>query len=259
LTSVTLPNNIINIGDGAFGGCVSLASVSLPESVTSIGNGLFAGCTGLTNVMIPNSVTRIGNYAFYACPHLTDLTIPGGVTNIGDNAFAWCTGLTNVRFLSGVTSIGSYAFSYCQNLVSMVIPGSVTNIGDFAFNNCLSLQELFFNGNAPNCWILTWSSPVIVYYLPGTSGWQSLLGDVPTALWLPQMQTVDTNFGAQSNQFGFNINWAGGQTVVVEACTNLFNPDWLPVQTNTLITGSARFSDPHWTNYSNRFYRLRSP
>jgi hypothetical protein len=62
----------------------------------------------------------------------------------------------------------------------------------------------------------------------------------------------------QTNQFGFNINWATGQTVAVEACTNLANPAWQPVQTNTLMTGTAYFSDPQWTNYPNRFYRLRS-
>jgi hypothetical protein len=50
-----------------------------------------------------------------------------------------------------------------------------------------------------------------------------------------------------------------GQTVIVDACTNLSNPVWQPVQTNTFTTGSAYFSDPQWTNYPNRFYRLRSP
>jgi hypothetical protein len=46
---------------------------------------------------------------------------------------------------------------------------------------------------------------------------------------------------------------------VVDACTNLSNPEWQPMKTNTLTTGSAYFSDPQWTNYPNRYYRLRSP
>jgi hypothetical protein len=46
---------------------------------------------------------------------------------------------------------------------------------------------------------------------------------------------------------------------VVEACTNLSNPVWQPVQTNTFTAGTAYFSDPQWTNYPGRFYRLRSP
>jgi hypothetical protein len=59
----------------------------------------------------------------------------------------------------------------------------------------------------------------------------------------------------RTNQFGFNTNWASGQTVVVKASSN---PTWLPVQTNTHTSDSLYFSDPHWANYPNRFYRLRS-
>jgi hypothetical protein len=47
--------------------------------------------------------------------------------------------------------------------------------------------------------------------------------------------------------------------VVVEACTNLANPIWYPLATNTLTGGSYYFNDPQWTNYPSRFYRLRSP
>jgi hypothetical protein len=63
----------------------------------------------------------------------------------------------------------------------------------------------------------------------------------------------------QADGFDFTISWATNIQVVVEACTNLSNPIWQPVQTNTLIDGSSYFSDPQWTNYPGRFYRLRSP
>jgi hypothetical protein len=97
------------------------------------------------------------------------------------------------------------------------------------------------------------------FYLPGTTGWGATFDGLPTALWKPQAQTADSGFGVQTNLFGFNISWASGQTIVVEACTNLSNPLWQPVQTNTLTSGTAYFSDPQWTNYPGRFYRLRSP
>jgi hypothetical protein len=117
-------------------------------------------------------------------------------------------------------------------------------------------------GNAPSLGLnVFFDDPnVIVYYLPGTTGWSTFnhnSGLAPAVPWNPQAQTGDGFFGVQNHQFGFNINWASGQTVVVEASTNLVN--WQPVQTNTLTTGTAYFSDPHWTNYSGRFYRLRSP
>jgi hypothetical protein len=78
-------------------------------------------------------------------------------------------------------------------------------------------------------------------------------------LWDPQVQTSDASFGIRTNEFGFNVNWASGMTVVVEASTSLTNPNWLPVSTNTFLSGLAYFSDPQWTNYPARFYRVRSP
>ena len=98
-----------------------------------------------------------------------------------------------------------------------------------------------------------------VYYLAGTTGWGATFGDRPTALWQPKVQTSDAGFSVMTNGFGFNIAWASGQIVVVDACTNLANPTWFSLETNTLIGDSFYFSDPQWTNYSGRFYRLRSP
>jgi len=69
----------------------------------------------------------------------------------------------------------------------------------------------------------------------------------------------DGNFGIQTNDFGFDITGISNQVVVVEVCTNLISPDWLQVQTNTLTGVPSYFSDPQWTNYPARFYRLSSP
>jgi hypothetical protein len=44
----------------------------------------------------------------------------------------------------------------------------------------------------------------------------------------------------------------------VEASTNLAAKDWQPLQTNTILatSGAFKFSDPEWTNYPGRFYRI---
>ncbi len=99
------------------------------------------------------------------------------------------------------------------------------------------------------------------YYLPGTTGWAAFSTNtgIPVVLWLPLFQTGDASFGVRTNQFGFNIAWASGQTVVVEAASNLSNPLWTPVATNILTSDSVYFSDPQSSNYPARFYRLRSP
>ncbi len=75
----------------------------------------------------------------------------------------------------------------------------------------------------------------------------------------PVILTTAPSFGIQTNAFGFRISWATNASVVVEASTTLANPVWVPISTNTLMDGWAYFSDAEWTNYSARFYRIRSP
>jgi hypothetical protein len=161
-----------------------------------------------------------------------------------------------------VTSIGPYAFQYCTSMTSVTIPNSVSNIGDQAFYNCTSLTSVYFKGNAPSLGSYVFPNNATVYYLPGTTGWGSAFADRPTAQWMlpnPLILTVGPSFGVQSNRFGFVISWSTNVSVVVEACTDVANPTWVPVGTNTLTGGSSYFSDPDWTNYPARFYRIRSP
>lgn len=70
---------------------------------------------------------------------------------------------------------------------------------------------------------------------------------------------ADDHFGMLANQFGFNINWISGRTVVVDACTNLLAtpPIWIPLQTNVLAGTPVYFSDALWTNFVKRYYRIR--
>ena len=79
-----------------YSNCYGLTSITIPNSVTTIGEGAFAYCTGLTSVTIGNSVTAIGYYAFKGCESLTSVTIPSSVTSIGMGAFYCCPDLTSV-------------------------------------------------------------------------------------------------------------------------------------------------------------------
>jgi hypothetical protein len=257
--SYNIPDGVTTIGSEAFIRCYTITNIEIPASVTSIRDGAFYQCASLTGVVLPDGVTNIGDYAFYSCTSLACIIIPNGVTDIGSYVFSDCASLTNVTIPDSVTSIGD-AFDGCTSLTSITIPSHVSNLGSFAFNYCANLQQIYFSGNAPDYgypYVFYGTPNVTVYYLPNATGWDTEFVGQPTALWLPQMQTTGDSFGVKTNQFGLNINWASGQTVVVEASTNLIN--WQPLQTNTLTTGSAYFSDPQWTNYPSRFYRLRSP
>jgi hypothetical protein len=271
LTNVTIGNSVTSIGDITFAGCIKLTSIIIPNSVTSIGvvpsiGGIEGGSfedTGLTSITIPNSVTSIGGeQVFSGCTSLTNATIGNGVTNIGEGTFSDCSSLNSITIGNSVANIGGGTFAHCSSLTNVTIPASVTSIGSYAFEYCTSLTRVYFQGNSPtptNDSTVFYAEIATVYYLPGTIGWGSTFGGLPTALWLPQVQTSDGSFGVQTNGFGFNINWASGQTVVVEASTNLSNPNWTPLATNILTGGPSYFSDPQWTNYPARFYRLNSP
>ena len=165
--------------------------------------------------------------------------------------------------LDGVTTIGGGAFHGCSGLTSVTLPNGVTTIGWAAFSDCTGLTGAYFQGNSPGDDQSPFRySNTTVYYLPGTTGWGTTFSGRPTALWErpePVILTAGSNLGVQVSGFGFTISWATNAPVVVEASTDLANPTWLPVSTNTLNSGSAYFSDPQWTHSPARFYCLRSP
>jgi hypothetical protein len=293
-----VPNGVTSIMDEAFYSCASLTSVSIPASVTNIGNGAFLICSNLTAIgvdllnlnyssvdgvlfdknrtalleypggkagtyIVPFGVTSIASGAFYNCASLTSIRMPGSVTSIGDWAFFSCTSMTNVTMENGLARIREGAFRYCSNLTSVVLPGSVNLVCDGAFSSCVNLTAVYFAGNAPEVAGFTafFESPATAYYLSGTTGWNNFasIAAIPVALWLPRIMTYEGSVGVQARQFGFNIAWTSGQVIVVEVCTDLVNPNWCPVATNTLTSSTSYFSDPQWTNYPGRFYRIRSP
>ena len=59
-TKALIPDEVKEIGQGAFKDCVLLEYVELPESVESISPYAFKGCTALESVVIPESVSMIG-------------------------------------------------------------------------------------------------------------------------------------------------------------------------------------------------------
>ena len=295
LAGIVIPTNVVTIGESAFSS-TALTSVLIPASVTNIGAGAFGYCFNLTSLnvasgslafssvegvlfnsnhttvvefpvgksgsffrpgsySIPLSVTCIGEAAFQSCL-FSNVTIPAGLTNIGRTAFSGCSRLTSLVIPDGVTFIGYGAFESTA-ITTLTIPSSVTTCETFGYWS--KLRGIYFLGNAPSSGsdhhAIALLNGATIYYLPGSTGWGPTFSGVPTALWLPTLQ--NSRIGGQGNQFGFSISWASGQTVVVEACTNLSQPVWLALQTNTLATNATIFNDAQWINYPRRFYRVR--
>ena len=258
IPTISLGTNIQTIGPSAFAGCAYLQSIAIPDKVSFITNGTFSGCTSLTNIQFGKNVHTIRIDAFANCDGLTEIYIPGTITNINSMAFAFCANLRRVTFGEGFINARLTPFYNCDNLTSIILPDTINNISTNGFNVCPALSGLYFTGDAPTITNDLSAIDVTVYYLPGTTGWDTTWHGRPTAVWQPRLRTEDENFGFTPNGFGFNIDWAPQQTIIVEACDDLSAPDWQPRATNTLGNNLFYYCDPTSTNVPTRYYRVKS-
>lgn len=185
ITSVQLPNSLINLNEAFYGcsslqalnlpascikgvgiaGCQSITSFVVPEGVTSLCS--MSNCTALKNITLPESVTSIFRFsycksleqitlpqniieipeeAFMGCEQLKAFTIPEKVKVIGRSAFNGCTSMTEISIPSGVNLIDAGAFSNCRSLARIELP-RVTELAEGTFQGCVALQDVKFPRN----------------------------------------------------------------------------------------------------------------
>ncbi len=177
MTSVTIPNTVEFINNGAFADCTNLYEFrvndenrnycaydgvlfnkektsliafpnkktdgyQVPVFVNEIFNAAFYGCCDLKSVKIPDSVKKIGAQAFSKCTGLSSIEIPNGIAEIPDETFCDCTALTLIAIPNTVKKIGTRAFENCTELTAVTIPDSVTEIGWEVFYGCSALASI---------------------------------------------------------------------------------------------------------------------
>ena len=143
LVSLSIPNTIQKIyGSNAFAGCGNLTSLTLPDLVSTLAQGAFYNCSSITSLHLPNNLAYLeGASTFMNCASLRSITLPAGLTtNIGKNMFAFCSSLSSVTFAGTlIPSVSTNAFVQCTNLTSIVLPTGVTRVDDGAFSSCTRL------------------------------------------------------------------------------------------------------------------------
>ena len=137
--------NVTSIGEKAFNNCRNLTSVTIPESIIEIGERAFYQ-SKIVSVNIPSSISQIANYTFWCCKELKAIIIPSNVRNIGVSAFYECSKLSSLTLSEGIETIGDHAFHNCFSLSTITIPESISSIGVDAFSSAESVVW-----NAINC------------------------------------------------------------------------------------------------------------
>ena len=141
LTSITIPNTIITIGDlldeyGAFEECDNLTSITIPSGVVNLGRYSFYSCDNLNTIVIPNSVLAIGEHAFEKCPSLTEVTLPVNAT-IPSNSFSNLgVSIDGVKYSGNkILNIGNYSFE-CPGFITFKIDGVEYNVTEASVIEC---------------------------------------------------------------------------------------------------------------------------
>ena len=151
ITDISIPDQVVSIGDYAFSGCEDLNSVTLPDSVMTIGKYAFNWCESLQDVRLSEQLSEIPDFLFDHCKSLKTIVIPESVKTIGGAAFQ-LSGVSNVSLPSGLTTIRAYAFGNCQNLETIDIPDSVTELEPAAFINCKKLSHVSLSEGLTVLW-----------------------------------------------------------------------------------------------------------
>ena len=164
LTSITIPEQITEIGDYAFFGNPTLTTVNFHAGITRIGMGAFYE-TLLTRVSIPNPDCEIGSSCF-SNSQVSSISLPQGMKKLGSFVFFYCTNLTSLTLPEGMEEIGKMCFSSCS-LTSVNLPSTMVKldtcalqdnpftsinlknvkfVGRQAFSQCTNLTSVTSNG-----------------------------------------------------------------------------------------------------------------
>ncbi len=140
ITGINISNLISGASNemGAFMQNKTLQKVTIPVTVTEIGEMAFGMCMSLQEIILAdgNASFCVENGILYNINKTRVLTAPVGLN------------LTEIVIQNGVTQIDSGAFVYSMSLKSVTIPASVTQMGLMSFGMCIALEEINYNATS---------------------------------------------------------------------------------------------------------------
>lgn len=148
VTGLVLPEDLIELCDGAFERCTNLAGeISTTAAFKMSGYNAFDR-TAITSAIFPNMTGSVGAWAFYECKQLKSVVLGDGITSFGEKAFFSCSALESVlpNTLQNVTFIANEVFKYCYALKSSMFLPNVREVKSLAFEG-VACEEI----SMPSC------------------------------------------------------------------------------------------------------------
>lgn len=185
LSSITIPENILSIGELALASCALLSEINYNatncETIDVSPNSIIMSSGTSSGGIVLNigaNVKSIPDYGFaykvyyafrkiniieinfaadsvcetiglraFSASQITEIVLPNTITSMGGSVFQGCQNLSSVNISKNLTDISSNTFNSCSSLVSIDLPEGITGIGAFAFEGCVNLENINLPGN----------------------------------------------------------------------------------------------------------------
>ena len=113
----------------------TITSLTLPETVLELRSNAVASCEKLTSVTLPQSLVVINRMNFFSCNALSEVTIPASVRYIGDTSFRFCDALRKITFEGVCPAIDMDCFSVLPEDAVAYVPDDQLEAYTAAFEN----------------------------------------------------------------------------------------------------------------------------
>ena len=113
----------------------TITSLTLPETVLELRSNAVSSCEKLTSVMLPQSLVVINRMNFFSCNALSEVTIPASVRYIGDTSFRFCDALRKITFEGVCPAIDMDCFSVLPDDAVAYVPDDQLEAYTAAFEN----------------------------------------------------------------------------------------------------------------------------
>ncbi len=219
LTTVTIPDSIVTIGESAFSGCEALTEINFQgtSSLKTIGVSAFEG-TKLEELDLTSltMLETIGDFAFRNCTSITTVKLPDCLHTIGEGAFGGCGSIESIQlpFVGAFDYIGFgryfrevYMYSACfdLNLYQMQVNQLENKGREYYYNSYLQDDVKFFEDH----------KTFFSRYWPNAIEYKDLCKGTPEKEEEYYQKTLEKSFNAMT-LFGYifgQTNYSGGTKI----------------------------------------------